>query len=272
MKGSVKAEPSTSKGKGKQVVFIEEDSSEPEFLHNIKPEPVATKKRKADDEGTMVVRKKPTEIISTPAKGTAARNQETAHTLVGKLIDNTNPARMEQMATARQETSMATALIMGKDTQIAELQRDISNMRERHDREIRDIRDRHDRKIHQEREARIQAEHKYAHAQSVITMLNMLGVGTGAAPGSAIATLAGSGILNGGMLPPASNAMPAANPPLPPVNPQPVAANQVADTAILPTSNSSHSGSAYNLAGPSSEPLQDPHPAGSAEATELATN
>ncbi|KAG9125241.1 hypothetical protein FRC07_008424 [Ceratobasidium sp. 392] len=257
-----KVEPaSTSKGKERAILY-EDDSSGPEFLDNDKANVAAGKKRKAEDEGTMVVWKKPTEIVSVPARGAAACNQETANTLVGQLVSNTNPARMEQMAAARQETSMATALLMGKDTQIAELQRNISNLWERHDCKIRDMRNRHDRELREEREARTQAEHKLAHAQSILTVLNMFVV---------FAALGGAGLLGGGGLPSALGVPVPASPSVS-INPPPMASSKSSDAPNSSLSTHAPSEGAYTPAGPSNGSLQDSNPSGSTEVAGLANN
>ncbi|KAG8702054.1 hypothetical protein FRC09_004976 [Ceratobasidium sp. 395] len=254
-------------GKGKAPVVIDEDnSSEPEIIEDT--EPTASKKRKADDEPSVVL----IAYHYLEDSDTAARRQDTATQLVGQLVNNMDPEQMEKLAATCQESTMATALLLGKDTQIAELQRDISNIRERHDREIRDIRDRHDRKVHQERELHIQAEHKLAQLQSVLTMMNMLGLTSGPGVGGVItAALGGAGVLGGDVVPSAPGAS-MVNPPLLSVNPQPTVANHSVVAVVPLILTNSHSDGAYTLAGSSSGLVQDPTPAGSAETAGLATN
>ncbi|KAG9128411.1 hypothetical protein FRC07_013751 [Ceratobasidium sp. 392] len=115
---------STSKEKKPVVIIDEDESSGPEFLDS----DVKSGKHKAEDEGSMVVCKKPAAIISTPAKGTAACNQNSANTMAAKLIDNTDPAHMEKMAATRHEAHVSATMLLTKEGQVAKLQRDILNL------------------------------------------------------------------------------------------------------------------------------------------------
>ncbi|KAG8711926.1 hypothetical protein FRC08_015249 [Ceratobasidium sp. 394] len=258
---SVKPEPgSTSKGKQPATIEEEEPTSSVELLDISEDTPADSNKRKAEDEGSTVVRKKPAAPVSSPAKGTATRNQETANSLVGQLIKNTDPARLQELAAAQHESTVATALAFGNQAQVTDLQRDISNLRDRHDREIRDIRDRHDREMREERDARNKAKHELAHTRSVLTFLNMFG---GAGTGGALAAIGGAGLLRGAA-PLALNPLPANLPPAP-ANPQPVAANQVQAVPVPLNNNPATTHGAYNLAEPTIA-CQVSEPSGSAKA------
>ncbi|KAG9128412.1 hypothetical protein FRC07_013752 [Ceratobasidium sp. 392] len=85
------------------------------------------------------------------------------------------------------------------------------------------MRAQHDREMREEREARNKAENELAHSRSVLTVLNMLGGQSGAGTGGVLVALGGASLLSGHQ--PSALNPPAANAPVPPVQPQPVVEN-----------------------------------------------
>ncbi|QRV77091.1 hypothetical protein RhiJN_26887 [Ceratobasidium sp. AG-Ba] len=126
------------KSKSSKVPLAGDDdsSSEPEILND----PVATTpgiKRKAEDQGTIVVRKKPaSSTANTPAKGAALRRQQAANGVVDRVMEHTDPARFEEMSRARQQSATDAALLLTREGHISDLQRDIGALRDSKDAQI----------------------------------------------------------------------------------------------------------------------------------------
>ncbi|KAG9078767.1 hypothetical protein FS749_009171 [Ceratobasidium sp. UAMH 11750] len=137
---TVKSEAGSFSGSKQPVVIDEDDSSSVEVLNKLEPEPTAKQgKRKAEDEGMIVVRKKPAPPASTPAKGTASRQQQSATALVNQILDQMNPERLKEMAEARHNASVTSSLLITHEGQISDLQCDMAALRDTKDAKIADL-------------------------------------------------------------------------------------------------------------------------------------